>query len=207
VSVFFHRVTNGLICLVLVVVFTAVPVFGVAKPLPAGFLTTAQYVFYFIVFLTAFAAGSLGPPVAVERWLRPVTISEWNERIGFFTYGSLYLTSALLCMRMKLALFGTYDQAYLSAYIGWILTAIGSYLFVTGLAAPKKIEKIAYPHYLGVIFLASGLAFSHLTWFPLLALPGILVFMGWRIEKIESMQEPQPVCLPPGVFRIIPFFY
>ncbi|MFA6559314.1 MAG: hypothetical protein WCT03_23015, partial [Candidatus Obscuribacterales bacterium] len=66
---------------------------------------------------------------------------------------------------------------------------------------------IAYPHYLGVIFLASGLAFSHLTWFPLLALPGILVFMGWRIEKMEREQEEQPVSLPVGVFRVIPFFY
>jgi hypothetical protein len=207
VSVFLHRVTNGLICLVLVVAFTAVPAFGVAKPLPIGFLTTAQFVFYFMVFLTAFAAGALGPPAAVERWLKPVGLSEWNERIGFFTYGSLYLTSALLCMRMKLAIFGTYDQAYLSAYIGWILTAVGSYLFVIGLAAPKKIKKITYPHYLGVIFLAAGLAFSHMTWFPLLALPGILVFMGWRIEKIESAQEVEPVSLPAGVFRVIPFFY
>ena len=189
------------------VVFTAVPAFGVARPLPSGFLTTAQYVFYSIVFLTAFAAGSLGPPAAIERWLRPVSLSEWNERIGFFTYGSLYLTSALLCMRMKLALFGTPEQVFGVAYVGWILTVFGAYLFVIGLSAPKKIEKIAYPHYLGVIFLASGLAFSHLTWFPLLALPGMLVFMGWRIEKIEGAQEAQPVSLPPGVFRVIPFFY
>ena len=166
-----------------------------------------QYVFYFIIFLTAFAAGSLGQQAAIDRWLRPVGLSEWNERIGFFTYGGLYLTSALLCMRMKLALFGTYDQAYFVAYIGWILTILGAYLFVMGLAAPQKIAKIAYPHYLGVIFLASGLAFSHLTWFPLLALPGILVFMRWRIEKMESTQEVQPVSLPAGVFRVVPFFY
>lgn len=206
-SIFFHRAINGLICLALVVAFTAVPAFGVAKPLPIGFLTMGQFVFYFIVFLTALAVGSLGPPQAVARWLKPVNVSEWNERIGFFTYGSLYLTSALLCMRMKLALFGTYDQLPYVAYIGWILAAVGAYLYVVGIVAPKKIGKIAYPHYLGVIFLASGLAFSHLTWFPLLALPGILVFMGWRIEKMESTQEPQPVSLPPGVFRIIPFFY
>jgi len=190
-----------------VVAFTAVPAFGVAKPLPVGFLTTAQYVFYSIVFLTALTAGCLAPPMAVERWLRPVSLSEWNERIGFFTYGSLYLTSALLCMRIKLALFGTSEQVLWVAYVGWILTALGSYLFVIGLSAPKKIDKIVYPHYLGVILMASGLAFSHLTWFPLLALPGMLVFMGWRIEKIEGAQEAQPVSLPPGVFRVIPFFY
>lgn len=206
-KVFFHRFINGLVCLALVAAFTAVPAYGVARPLPHGFLTVGQYVFYFIVLLTAFAAGCLGRPAAIERWLRPVGLSEWNERIGFFTYGSLYLTSALLCMRMKLALFGTYEQAQFVAYIGWILTTIGAYLFVTGLSAPQKIAKIAYPHYLGVIFLASGLAFSHLTWFPLLALPGILVFMGWRIEKMEREQEEQPVSLPAGVFRVIPFFY
>lgn len=183
------------------------PAYGVSRPLPHGFLTVGQYVFYSIVLLTAFAAGSLGRPAAIERWLRPVGLSEWNERIGFFTYGSLYLTSALLCMRMKLALFGTFEQAQFVAYIGWILTVLGAYLFVVGLSAPEKIAKIAYPHYLGVIFLASGLAFSHLTWFPLLALPGILVFMGWRIEKMEREQEELPVSLPAGVFRVIPFFY
>ena len=206
-SINFHRAINGLICLALVVAFTVVPAFGVAKPLPIGFLTRGQFVFYFIVFLTALAVGSLGPPQAISRWLKPVNLSEWNERIGFFTYGSLYLTSALLCMRMKLALFGTYDQLSYVAYIGWILSAVGAYLYVVGIVAPKKIRKIAYPHYLGVIFLAAGLAFSHMTWFPLLALPGIFVFMGWRIEKMESTQESQPVSLPPGVFRVIPFFY
>ncbi|CAN5211946.1 hypothetical protein BH11CYA1_BH11CYA1_35490 [soil metagenome] len=205
--VFLDRLINGLICLALVAAFTAVPALGVARPLPRGFLTTGQYVFYFIICLTAFAAGSLGQQASIKRWLKPVGLSEWNERIGFFTYGGLYLTSALLCMRMKLALFGSYDQVNLLVYIGWILTVLGGYLFVTGIAAPQKIAKIAYPHYLGVIFLASGLAFSHLTWFPLLALPGILVFMRWRIVKMENSQDVQPVSLPAGVWRVIPFFY
>jgi hypothetical protein len=200
------RVINAFICLALAAAFILVPVLGVSKPLPRAFLSIHQYVFYALSFCTAFAVGFCTEPTRLSAWLHPKGVAAWNERLGYLTYSSLYLTSALLCMRMHLALFAG-EWSFIVAYIGWILTAVGGWMFVTGLAVPQKLPQIAYPHYLAIIFLASGLALSHLTWFPLLALPGFVVFMRWRIEKFERLQDPDTITISEARFKIVPFIY
>lgn len=200
------RLLNAFTCLAVAALFILAPVVGVAKPLPRAFLSSSQHVFYLLAFLTSFTAGFCTDPVRMKAWLRPQGVAAWNERLGYLTYSSLFLTSALLCMRMRLALFPP-EIAPLVAYIGWLLTAIGGWMFVTGLAAPQRLPQIAYPHYLAIIFLASGLALSHFTWFPLLALPGFLVFMRWRIEKRASLEDPDTVSVSKARFKIVPFIY
>ncbi len=200
------RLQAALICTLVAAVFVLTPPLGVAKPLPRAFLHQAQYIFYAICLIAAFLTGFAVEPARMAAWLRPRTLSAWNERLGYLTYFSLYLTSALLCMRMKLALFGAYELFYPIAYFGLVLTVIGSWLFIKGLNG-LKLAKIAYPHYLGVIIGAIGLALSHLTWFPLAAIPGILVFMKWRIEKLEALQDPMPEGVTAPRYKIIPFVF
>jgi len=201
------RLKNALLCLAIAAIFVLTPPAGVAKPLPHTFLHLAQYIFYGLCLAAAALGGFVLEPLATAAWLRPQTLRDWNERLGYLTYGSLYLTSALLCMRMHLALFGIYEIVYPIAYIGLLITVIGLWLFISGLNQPQKFPQIDYPHYLAVIIVAIGLALSHLTWFPLAAIPGIAVFMRWRIEILECGRESEIISVSARRFKIIPFIY
>lgn len=148
-----------------------VPVIGVARPLPVGFISEREKLAYLMVFLALTFGFALGRNHKVKAFLHPQGLKGWNLFCGLYLYGSLYLTAILLCRRTGLALFNTYILNW--SYGGLILTGLGAILYVR---AALRADGRLWP---GLVVMAAGLSITHLAWFPLLALPGLVVLAYW----------------------------
>jgi hypothetical protein len=185
------------------------PVVGVSRPMPANFLTNPQLVAYALCFFTACFA----------YWEAVASLFVFNKQnfmprlhiLGWCTYLSLFLTSCLLCRRLKVCIIHIHNiSASVGAWIGPPLVLAGTFFILRSLES-KSREKpalLAYPQYLGLILILSGVSLAHWAWFPLLALPGVLVVEAWYVKRKESLESEKIEAIGPRArFKILPFIY
>lgn len=160
-----------------ILLFLFVPVLMVAKPMKAGFIDNADIFVYGIV-ACAYLSRALKSKTTIFRFnWTPLSLAAY---LGCVLYFALYLMSALLAKRMGLALL----SGALWSYLGVSLALLGGWLIVTGRFGPA-VKLVSYPVYSGVLVLLAGLSLVHGTWFSLLALPGLLTVIAWRISHCE----------------------
>ena len=150
---------------------------GVSKPMPVGFLTHPELVCLVLIFFASLpAAGrvasifSLGPMLKSERLLS----------FAWLAYMSLFLTSCLLCQRLHVGAFHTRRTEL--GYSGDVLLIAALYIIYA------KPSLVAYPRALGLLVALAGVSLAHLAWFPLTALPGMLVLLAWQIGRAQRLQ-------------------
>jgi hypothetical protein len=185
------------------------PVVGVSRPMPADFLTHPQLTVYALCFFTA----------CIAYWEVVATLFDLNKQnliprlqvLSWCVYLSLFLTSCLLCRRLKVCIIHIHNiSAPFGAWIGPPLVLAGAIMVIRS-RSEKKGEKpglIAYPQFTGLLLILTGVSLAHWAWLPLLALPGILVIESWYIRRKEA-SEAQKIdsAAAKARFRVLPFIY
>jgi len=189
------------------------PVVGVARPMPADFITRPQIVVYALAFFTACIA--YWETVAA---LFPLNREHWQHRLkvlSWCVYLSLFLTCCLLCRRLKICLFHIHGISHdIGSWIGPPICLIGTLLVLLSLTdrhssrRAKSTVLLEYPQFLGLLFMLAGISIAHWAWFPLLAIPGVFVLETWYIgQKERSEAAKNDGDRLPARFKILPFIY
>jgi hypothetical protein len=185
------------------------PVVGVTRPMPARFLTHPELTVYALCFFTA----------CVAYWEVVASLFVFNRQnlkprlhiLAWCAYLSLFLTSCLLCQRLKVCIIHIHNiSAGIGAWIGPPLVLAGTFFILSSMAEKnrQKPALLGYPRYLGLILILTGVSIAHWAWFPLLALPGVLVVQAWYIKRKEaSLNEKIDASGPEARFKILPFIY
>ncbi|MBS1991184.1 MAG: hypothetical protein JSS83_11735 [Cyanobacteria bacterium SZAS LIN-3] len=185
------------------------PVVGVSRPMPADFITQPQFVVYALVFFTA-CLGYWESVAALFAFNRD-NLSFRLRVFSWCAYLSLFLTSCLLCRRLKVCLFHIHNfSGEIGSWIGPPIVLVGTLLVLASLSETraKKPTLLAYPQFLGLLFMLAGVSIAHWAWFPLLALPGVLVVEAWYIAQKEHGDSSElPADRQPARFKILPFIY
>jgi len=188
------------------------PVVGVTRPLAADFLNTPEVTVYILVFFTTCLA--CWKDVAQLFVFNRDNIKNRLHVLCWSAYLSLFLTSCLLCRRLKICVIHIHNISLTTgSWIGPPLVILGAFfvlrsLFPRAAATGGSPTLIAYPKYLGLILILAGVSLAHWAWFPLLALPGVLVVEAWYIGRQAACdQEKNVVNRPSGRFKIVPFIY
>jgi hypothetical protein len=201
----------------LAVVFLAAlllwPVVGVSRPLPGNFLTHPELTVYALCFFTA--CVGYWPAVASLFAFDKQNLTGRLHVLGWCVYLSLFITSCLLCRRLKVCIIHIHNiSAAVGAWLGPPLVIAGTFLILSALAEKnrKKPALLAYPQHLGLLLIIAGVSIAHWAWFPLLALPGIFIVEAWYIKREEASKavaaaEKTDGSIPTARFRIIPFIY
>jgi hypothetical protein len=196
---FLHRLASLLVCLISLSLALGLPLWGIAGPLPDYFVTLPMNICYGILFGSFVMAG----------WWRDFSLKVFLSYslkirltiLGALIYASLYLASALLCLRLKLALLPDWIS-----WLGVFILALATATWFAGLRSllASRPAFVAYPQFLALLLYALGLALSHRVWFPLLALPGIFVAIVWHLN---GRAAPLDNTQTPARYKILPFFY
>jgi hypothetical protein len=150
---------------------------GVTKPMPVGFLTHAEMVSLVLIFFSSLPVSGRIGSIFVSRTL---SRSERLLSLGWLAYMALYLTSCLICQRLHVGHFVSRRPDL--GYAGDALLIAAIYLIYA------KPPLVAYPRALAVLIAMAGLSLAHLAWFPLTALPGMLVILAWQIGRAGRLQ-------------------
>jgi len=114
----------------------------------------------------------------------------------------LYVASAALCEKLKVGIFAAnYTRTF-----GVVLVIAGSLLRLTAVAYLRRLHSgfvtiqsqhrlitggpyklIRHPSYLGALIFLIGIPLTFGAWFPLLAIPGVMVGLKWRINDEEAL--------------------
>ena len=185
------------------------PVVGVSRPMPAGFLTHPELTVYALCFFTACVA--YWEAVASLFVLSRQNLMPRLHILAWCAYLSLFVTSCLLCQRLKVCILHIHNlPSGVGAWIGPPLALAGAFFVLSSLAQKngEKATLLGYPQYLGLILILAGVSLAHWAWFPLLALPGVLVVEAWYIKRKEtSVSEKIDANGPKARFKILPFIY
>ncbi|HMW92280.1 MAG TPA: hypothetical protein PL112_17065 [Candidatus Obscuribacter sp.] len=168
----------ALLVLLLVVGLVA-PVVAIARPMKAGFLLNADFAAYVLIAFTFMLKG-----LALRRSFVavPLTKDLILKALGLYLYLSLFLMSSLLCRRLKLAMLP--DQYYWLSYAAIVPLTFSLLLILKGRNSGLA-SVVSYPVYLGLLMSMAFFPLVQMCWFPLLALPGVLIVMAWRIDNAE----------------------
>ena len=151
---------------------------GVSRPMPVGFLTHPELVCLVLIFFASLpAAGRVASIFTFRRMAR----SERVLSLAWLAYMSLFLTSCLLCQRLHVGAFQTRRPEL--GYSGDVLLIAAIYIIYA------KPSLVSYPRALGILIALAGVSLAHLAWFPLTALPGMLVILAWQIGRVQRMQS------------------
>ncbi len=168
----------ALLVLLLVVGLVA-PVVAIAKPMKAGFLLNADFAAYALVAFSFMLKG-----VCLRRQFVAVPLSRNSilSALGIYLYLSLFLMSSLLCRRLKLAMLP--DELYWLSYAAIVPLTFALLLILKGRSSHLSAI-VSYPSYLGLLLAMTAFPLVQMCWFPLLALPGVLIVMAWHIDYAE----------------------
>ncbi len=129
--------------------------------------------------------------------LKRQRLTVWGAVVVTF----LYVACMALCESIS---FGVYDQQWFRD-LGVVIVVLGGGLrlwaiftlgkFHSGFVALQKDHRIIchgpyklirHPSYLGFLLILIGLPLVFGTWLPLLAIPGFVIAMKWRLEDEEE---------------------
>ena len=185
------------------------PVVGVSRPMAAEFLTKPQLTVYAMAFFTA----------CIAYWEDVAAVFAFNKDnlnyrlnvLSWCVYLSLFLTSCLLCRRLKVCLL---DIQALPPEVGsWIGPPIffaGTLLILRSLSETRSQKPVLleYPQFFGLLLMLFGTSIAHWAWFPLLAIPGVLVVEAWYIANKQQIEAAKnDVKGLNARFKILPFIY
>lgn len=221
---------KGLNRLVLALVGALLSVFFVLAPVVLvrrGFLHIGDHWQEVCFYILCIAGGGISAALGFSLRSGPQEIKRqravvWGSGIFFF----LYLSCAVLCQKIH---FGALDREWWRTLgvvlfvIGaalrlWAIAALGSLHsgFVTIQAGHQLIRSgpyrwLRHPSYLGGLIATVAIPPIFGSWFPLLAIPGALVALKWRIEDEEKLLSETFALefedYKKGTWRLIPFIY
>lgn len=185
----FRRLSSLIVALAAYCLCVGLPVWGIAMPMPRGFIDAPMqqcYALVSVLFSTAGALRDFSPGTLVQMRWRSLGLL-----FACLTYGSLYLSSAILCPRLRIGVIplpvGAIDR------YAFIVIISGAVLFFYGLRwgvlRLGNRAYLAYPQYLGVMCIALGIALAHRAWLPLLALPGLTILFIWHTQRQALMPD------------------
>ncbi|MBK7750271.1 MAG: hypothetical protein IPI39_23815 [Candidatus Obscuribacter sp.] len=179
------RIANSLIYFVILLVSLAVlvyaPVFAIIRPMPQGFLQNWDFCAYALISFTFLSKGWQKRRYFVGPKLTKKQIAGISSAA---LYLGLYVMASLLCRRLKLGLISPHDLFFLSP-VGLVLLLIACRIIIKGADGPLG-GAVRYPVCTGLLLAMSAFPLVQLAWFPLLAIPGILTLMAWRISYLEK---------------------
>ena len=179
------RIANSLIYFVILLVSLAVlvygPIFAIIRPMPQGFLQNWDICAYALISFTFLSKGwqkrryFVGPKLT-KKQLAGISSAA--------LYLGLYVMASLLCRRLKLGLISPHDLFFLSP-VGLVLLLVACRMIIKGADGPLG-GAVRYPVCTGLLLAMLAFPLVQLAWFPLLAIPGILTLMAWRISYLEK---------------------
>jgi hypothetical protein len=104
---------------------------------------------------------------------------KYNFQIFVSVFFFLYVACCALCQKLN---FTQLPNQYISLAI-W--HSIGLLIVLLAMAIQSqifRIEQIIHPIYFGWLLLLIGVAFLFSAWMPLLAVPGALIILKWRVN-------------------------
>lgn len=140
-----------------------------------------------------------------ERRIRIIISPDRVARTSGLAFLMLYVNCAVLCQRLGFGMFSaSADIVFILQVLGVALASVGAiYIAISDRLSQK--ERVLHPNYFGVLVILTGVPLVFSTWFPLLALPGILVGMLWSIAK---KAEPESESSSNAQLRkLIPYLY
>lgn len=184
-----RRLSSLIVSLAAYCIFVGLPVWGIAMPMPRGFIDMPMqqcYVLLSVLFAIAGALRDFSPGSLLQMRCRSLGLL-----LACLVYGSLYLASAILCPRLRIGVipmpFGAIDQyAFLASIAGSVLFFYG---LRWGVLSAGRRAYLAYPQYLGILLFALGIALAHRAWLPLLALPGLTILFIWHTQRQALIQD------------------
>jgi len=179
------RIANSLIYFLILLVSLAVlvyaPIFAIIRPMPQGFLQNWDICAYALISFTFMSKGWQKRRYFVGPKLTKKQIAGISSAA---LYLGLYVMASLLCRRLKLGLISPHDLFFLSP-VGLVLLLIGCRMIIKGADGPLG-GSVRYPVCTGLLLAMLAFPLVQLAWFPLLAIPGILTLMAWRISYLEK---------------------
>ncbi len=179
------RIANSLIYFFILLVSLAVlvygPIFAIIRPMPQGFLQNWDICAYALISFTFLSKGwqkrryFVGPKLT-KKQLAGISSAA--------LYLGLYVMASLLCRRLKLGLISPHDLFFLSP-VGLVLLLVACRMIIKGADGPLG-GAVRYPVCTGLLLAMLAFPLVQLAWFPLLAIPGILTLMAWRISYLEK---------------------
>lgn len=140
-----------------------------------------------------------------EKRIRLIISPDRVARTSGLAFLMLYVNCAVLCQRLGFGMFSvSADVAFILQVLGVALASVGAiYIAISDRLSQK--ERVLHPNYFGVFVILTGAPLVFSTWFPLLALPGILVGMLWSIGRTDKGKMEQ--ASNSGLRTLIPFLY
>jgi len=185
------------------------PVVGVSRPMPEGFLTNPELTLYALAFFSA--CIGYWEVVAGLFVLNKQNLAPRLEILGWSLYLSLFVTSCLLCRRLHVGLINIDNLSSATwAWAGLPVALVGTFLILRSRVenTSQKPALLAYPQYLGLLLILAAMSIAHWAWFPLLALPGVLVVEAWYIKRKQDRNNAIVEANGPQArFKIVPFIY
>jgi protein-S-isoprenylcysteine O-methyltransferase Ste14 len=148
------------------------------------------------LYAAATIAGAFAAAKTVDEAAAPDARAERKKRramIGGFLFVFLYIASSVLCHRIRLGVFPEQFNACLEGLrdLGLVLAIAGLFVQAKTLQGQNQSRTAEikggswiarHPIFCGWILFFMGVPLIYCTWLPLLAVPGILVGINWRLK-------------------------